>query len=72
MQGRLISQLGRPVCTRRRVDRRGSLSRYKATPKSGAVQRESEGAVVPMIVETTELGVGKGPHFGDARSARGG
>ena len=26
----------------------------------------------PRIVETTELGVGKAPHFGDARVARDG
>jgi hypothetical protein len=72
MQGRLIGQLGRPSRTRRRVDRRGSSFRYKATPKSGAVRRESERAIVPTIAGTTEPGVGKGPHFGDAHPARGG
>jgi hypothetical protein len=72
MQGRLIGQLGRPSRTRRRVDRRGSSSRYKATPKSGTVRRESERAIVPTIAGTTEPGVGKGPHFGDAHPARGG
>jgi hypothetical protein len=54
------------------VDHRGSLPVYKATPKSRAVRRESERVVVPMIAETTQLGVGKDPHFGGARAARDG
>ena len=41
-------------------------------PKAGAVRRESERGIIPRIVETTELGVGKAPHFGDARVARDG
>ena len=45
---------------------------YKATPKSQVVRRESDGVVVPMIVETTQLGVGKDPYFGGAQVARGG
>jgi hypothetical protein len=72
MRGRLIGQLGRPSRTRRRVDRRGSSSRYKAIPKAGAVRRESERVIVPMIVGTAEPGVGKDPHFGDAHPVRGG
>ena len=54
------------------VDHRGSKPVYKATPKSQAVQRESDGVVVPTIVETTQLGVGKDPNFGGAPVARGG
>jgi hypothetical protein len=55
------------------VDRRGSWPWYKATPKARAVQRESERAIsVPMTAATTELGRGKGPHFGDAHAARDG
>jgi len=51
---------------------RGSLPWYKATPKSRAVRKESERGIVPMIAKTTELSVGKAPHYGDARAARGG
>ena len=54
------------------VDHRGSKPVYKATPKSRAVQRESERDIVPMIAETTELGVGKDPHFGDAQAVKDG
>jgi len=54
------------------VDHHGSMPVYQATPKSRAVQRESERVVVPTIVETTQLGVGKDPYFGDAQAARGG
>jgi hypothetical protein len=72
MQRRLIGQLGRPSCTRGVVDDRGSLPAYKATPKAQVVQRESERGIVPTISETTELGVGKAPDFGDARTAKGG
>lgn len=38
----------------------------RATPKSRGVRRESERVTVPTIVETTELDVGKDPHFGGA------
>ena len=72
MQRRLIGQLGRPSRTRRCVDHRGSMPRYKATPKVGAVRRESDWVVVPMIAGITEPGVGKDPNFGDAHPARGG
>jgi hypothetical protein len=55
------------------VDRHGSRPWYKATPKSRAVRRESERAIfVLMTAETTQLGRGKGPHFGGARAARDG
>ncbi len=47
-----------PVCD---VDRRGSRSWYKATPKSRAVRRESERVVVLMTPKTTQLGARKGP-----------
>jgi hypothetical protein len=65
-------QLGRPSRTRGQVEGRGSMPWYKATPKAGAVRRESERGIVPVIAETTELGVGKAPHFGGARAARDG
>lgn len=68
-EGRSVNWGGPPAPA---VERPGSMPWYKATPKSGAVRRESERAIVPKIVETTELGVGKAPHFGDARAARGG
>lgn len=70
-EGRSVNW-GGPPAPAGEVDSRGSLSWYKAHPKSRAVQRESERVIVPMIVETTELGVGKDPHFGDARVARDG
>ena len=54
------------------VDHRGSEPVYKATPKSRAVRRQSERVVVPVIVETTELGVGKDPYFGDVQAAKDG
>lgn len=54
------------------VDHRGSMPVYKATPKSRAVQRESDGVVIPRIAETTQLGVGKDPDFGGALAARDG
>ena len=55
------------------VDRGGSRPWYKATPKARAVRRESERAIaVPMTAETTQLGRGKGPHFGGAHVARDG
>jgi len=56
----------------REVDSGGSVSWYKPKAKSGAVRRESERGIVPRIVETTQLGVGKAAHFGDARAARDG
>ncbi len=43
------------------VDRPGSWSWYKATPKSRAVQRESERVVVLRTPKTTQLGARKGP-----------
>ena len=43
------------------VDSHGSEPWYKAPPKSGAVRRESEWSVVPLTVETTQLGLRKGP-----------
>jgi hypothetical protein len=49
MQGRLVGQLGRPSRTRGEIDSRGSMTRYKATPKAGSVRRESERDIVPMI-----------------------
>ena len=70
-EGRTVNW-GDPTAPVGASNSRGSLPWYKAKPKSRAVQRESERVVVPMIVETTQLGVGKGPHFGDARAARDG
>jgi hypothetical protein len=66
MQGRLVGQLGRPSRTRGEIDSRGSMTRYKATPKAGSVRRESERGIVPRIAGTTQPGVGKAPYFGDA------
>jgi len=63
---------GGPPAPGGEVDRAGSRPWYKATPKSRPVRRESERVVLPMIVETTQLGVGKDPYFGDARTARSG
>jgi hypothetical protein len=70
-EGRSVNW-GGPPAPAGEVDSRGSMSWYKATPKSRAARRESEWVIVPAIAETTELGVGKDPHFGDARVARDG
>jgi hypothetical protein len=63
---------GGPPAPAREVESRGSWSWYKATPKSRAARRESERGIVPATAGTTEPGVGKAPHFGDARVARDG
>ena len=63
---------GEPPVPGVEVDSPGSMPWYKATPKSRAVRRQSERGTVPRIAETTQLGVGKAPHFGDARAARDG
>ena len=70
-EGRSVNWGGPPVPVRE-VDSGGSMSRYKPKAKSGAVRRESERGIVPRIVETTHLDVGKAAHFGDARVARDG
>ena len=70
-EGRSVNW-GGPTAPVSEVESHGSMSRYKATPKSGAVRRESERVAVPMIAETTQLGVGKGPHFGGVHVARDG
>jgi len=72
MPRRLVGQLGRPSRSRWLVDSHGSMPWYKAIPKSRALRRESERGILPGIAETTQLGVGKAPHFGDARAARDG
>jgi hypothetical protein len=70
-EGRSVNW-GGPPAPDGEIDRRGSSSRYKATPKAGAVRRESDGVVVPvMAVQHNAVG-GKDPDFGDARVARGG
>jgi hypothetical protein len=63
---------GDPTAPVGQVESPGSWPWYKANPKSRAVRRESERGVVPRIAETTQLGVGKAPHFGGARAARDG
>jgi hypothetical protein len=70
-EGRAVNW-GDPPAPVGEVESYGSLPWYKATPKSRAARRESERVTVPRIAETTELGVGKAPHFGDARVARDG
>jgi hypothetical protein len=70
-EGRSVNW-GEPPAPGVEVDSPGSRPWYKATPKSRAVRRQSERGIVPKIAETTELGVGKAPHFGDARAARDG
>jgi hypothetical protein len=46
----------------------GQGAPYKPEAKSAAVQRESEGRVVPLKVATKNAAGGKGPCFGHARS----
>ena len=70
-EGRSVNW-GGPTAPVREVDSGGSKARYKPHAKAGMVRRESERGIVPMIVETTQLGVGKAAHFGDARVARDG
>ncbi len=70
-EGRSVNWGGPPAPVRE-VDSGESVSRYKPRAKSGAVRRESERGIVPRIAETTQLGVGKAAHFGDARIARDG
>src|SRR5919204_3839141 len=65
-EGRSVNW-GGPPAPEGEVDSRGSMPWYKSHAKSRAARRESERAVVPVTAETTQLGVGKGPHFGDAR-----
>src|SRR6266542_3222629 len=59
-ESRLVNW-GDPPAPAGEIDRRGSEPWYKAPPKSGAVRRESEWGVVPLTVETTQLGPRKGP-----------
>jgi hypothetical protein len=70
-EGRPVNR-GGPTAPDRDVDSGGSNARYKPHAKAGTVRRESERGIVPMIAETTQLGVGKAAHFGDARVARDG
>jgi hypothetical protein len=63
---------GGPPAPDGEFDRRGSLSRYKATPKAGAVRRASDGVVVPVMAVQHNAAGGKDPDFGDACAARGG
>ena len=59
-ESRLVNW-GDPPAPVGEIDRRGSEPWYKASPKSGAVRRESEWGVVPLTAETTQLGPRKGP-----------
>ncbi len=70
-EGRSVNR-GGPTAPVRDVESGGSNARYKPHAKAGMVRRESERGIVPMIVETTQLGVGKAAHFGEARAARDG
>jgi hypothetical protein len=70
-EGRSVNR-GGPTVPDRDVDSGGSNARYKPHAKAGTVRRESERGIVPMIAATTQLGVGKAAHFGDARVARDG
>jgi hypothetical protein len=70
-EGRSVNR-GGPTAPVREVDSGGSNARYKPKAKAGKVRRESERDIVARIAETTELGVAKVPHFGDARVARDG
>jgi hypothetical protein len=70
-EGRSVNW-GDPPAPVREVESAGSWSWYKATPKSRTARRESERGIVPVTTGTTEPGVGKAPHFGDARVARDG
>jgi hypothetical protein len=70
-EGRSVNR-GEPPAPVREVDSGGSNARYKPKAKAGTVRRQSERGIVPMIAETTQLGVGKAAHFGDARVARDG
>jgi hypothetical protein len=72
MHRRSVGQQGRPYRTRPRSRQRRKNARYKPKAKAGTVRRESERDIVARIAETTELGVAKVPHFGDARVARDG
>jgi hypothetical protein len=70
-EGRSVNR-GGPTAPVREVESGGSNARYKPHAKAGTVRRESERGIVPRIAETTQLGVGKAAHFGDARVARDG
>ena len=54
------------------VDSHGSMPWYKSTLNSKAAQEEPERGLLPEIPGTTQLGVGRAPHFGGARGARAG
>ena len=70
-EGRLVNWGGSPapVAKSRAAEACAGISREA---KSRAAQRQSERGIVPVIGETTELVVGKAPHFGDVLAARGG
>ena len=70
-EGRSVNW-GGPPAPDGEVDRRGSVHRYKATPKAGAVRRESDGVVVPLMAVQHNAAGGKGPDFGGVCAARSG